>query len=101
MSEAIKLYDVDTQESLKLQTVSNLLNLFDKTDNFYYIDDIYFDHGQDWKWTTIVVAKNGNFSDSYQLLCPRDHELIINSLTLNNLVDITKTLLEQINKRGW
>lgn len=40
----------------------------------YNVEDVYFDFGQDWMWTTIVAYKKDG--TSWQALCPRDHDLI-------------------------
>lgn len=46
----------------------------------FFVQNIYFDFGQDWKWTTIICDyydKLFNNRSSYQILNPRQHESIV------------------------
>jgi hypothetical protein len=75
LSEAITRYSKDSDEYKKLQAFCNRIN------NYYsdgsvncYVDDTYFDYGQDWKWTTVIVSSVKG--DSYQI-SPADQEAIL------------------------
>lgn len=40
------------------------------------LENIYFDMGQDWKYTALVTYRTDNMS-SWQSLCPRDYEKVV------------------------
>lgn len=59
----------------------------------YVVEDVYFDLGQDWMWTTVVAyRKDGS---SWQTLNPRDHELI----TTCDIVNIAEAVKNTINDK--
>lgn len=60
----IRVFERDTIEYQKLCVACQLMSLYNSKLTFN-VNTIYFDFGQDWKWTTIVVfLSNGN---SYQI----------------------------------
>ena len=91
MSSTIKVYPKGTEEYRRLETVASELTKRSASGFTYSVDDTYFDHGQGWRWTTIIVhTSNG---DSWQVLCPRDHERIIYTDDLRGVInDIKKDL---------
>lgn len=70
--------------------------------NFRYdvrIENTYFDFGQDWKWTTIIVEDEEEESEllrSYQALCPRDWELIVTCDSISKLTDMAWDFMDCI-----
>ena len=80
MSSYIKIFAPDTPEYARLNEAAALMT--EKSPNHwrYYVDETYFDFGQGWKWTTIICKSNSEYTgmyETYQALCPRDHERII------------------------
>lgn len=69
----ITTYAEGTKERTALEAAAALLEVASPNGTPYFVEDTYFDAGQDWKWTTIVAyGKNG----TWQALNPREHELI-------------------------
>lgn len=68
----IKVFDPDYT---KLCAVAKVLEAFSPNNNTYLVEDVYFDYGQDWEWTTI--CRNGY--TSCQILSPRQWENILMS----------------------
>ena len=90
----ITTFKYDSKEHDALVTVARILNTFCTNGYRFYVDDIYYDYGQAWMWTTIIADNGG---DSYQILCPRDHELIIENIcwtrmsqAINNIMNEAK-----------
>ena len=67
---SIKVYPQGTLERKRLGDFCTVLH--DITGGSFEVQDIYFDFGQDWKWTTIVCT-----DQHYQVLYPRQQEDII------------------------
>jgi len=59
---------IDEPEYKKLVAVASVLEMLSPNGAKYVVEDVYFDYGQDWKWTTI--CRKG-FEDC-QILSPRD-----------------------------
>ena len=85
-----RTFDQDSEEFKRLQEVAVALTKQSPNKNFYTVEDVYLDYGQDWKWTTIVDTSNG-----VQILSPRDWFDIVNSTPT---ADIVNTL---INGDHW
>ena len=79
MSKNIAVWSKDTIEYKRLELLKSLLNIIiaqEQLDLFLTIKNIYFDRGQDWIWTNLIVHENKS-NDSYQLLYPSNHEKTI------------------------
>ena len=70
----ITTYEVGTTQYKALQSAARILTSESPTGAQYYVDDVYFDVGQGWMWTTII-AKRSN-GDSWQALNPHEHSMI-------------------------
>lgn len=100
--EIITIYMHGTIERKRLGDVANVLEHW--TGGKFEVDDVYFDYGQNWKWTTIV-----NRDVNYQILSPRQLEDIIRGhedRCLDELVDtyfhLKKQSLENsLNLLNW
>lgn len=88
MANTIKVYPHDSNEFRALETVASELTKRSAAGFTYDVEDVYFDFGQDWMWTTIVVHTPSN--ESWQTLCPRDHERIIYAQDLRPVIDDIK-----------
>ena len=51
----------------------------------FHIRDIWMDYGAGMMWETIIAGKG---SHEYQVLCPRDWDLIQNALDLPDVVKV-------------
>lgn len=63
------------------------------------IENIYFDFGQDWMWTTIVVTDEEDDSEitrSWQALSPRDWELIVTCDSISKLTEMAWYFMDNI-----
>lgn len=88
MANTIKVYPHDSNEFRALETVASELTKRSAAGFTYDVEDVYFDFGQDWMWTTIVVHTPSN--ESWQILCPRDHERILYAQDLRPVIDDIK-----------
>lgn len=74
----IKRYRSDAPEYDKLRRAANILTGLSPNGWSYYVDETYFDFGQNWKWTTILCHRTGRgFTDTYQALSPAAQERVI------------------------
>ena len=66
----------------------------------YKVQDVYFDYGQNWMWTTIVAERpNG---DSWQALYPRDWEKLVTSDSIIDIVATVKAIgNDKFNPDKW
>ena len=84
-----KIINYGTPEYFKLETVADMLTAFSPNEAQYEVNDVYFDFGQRWMWTTIL--RNGY--KECQILCPRDWEKIITANSPTELVDAFNTIV--------
>ena len=92
MSDFIKEYFPGTPEYQKLKIAAQMLTTFSTKEIEFLVEDVYFDYGQDWIWTTIIAhdPKETGILHSWQALSPRQQEPIIlanNPLELANAVN--------------
>ena len=93
MANYIRQYAPNSDEVAKLAYASAELTKRSRKGTAFYVDDCYFDLGQNWMWTTIIARRpNG---DHWQALCPRDHEKILLSS------DIPATVTEIMADKYW
>ena len=91
--DTINVWSRGSDEYNRLEAAVVLLRIY--RDCECHVGEVYFDAGQDWKWTTIIVDKSPGTSGSYHLLNPRDHELICradSAAELGRVVDSLKVL---------
>lgn len=90
--DIIRTYTHDTDEYERLTVSAKVLTDVSPKHITYYVDDTYFDYGQDWMWTTIIARRPDGVE--YQVLCPRDYEKIL-------LTDDLLTTLSEIRSDKW
>ena len=78
----IAIWLKNTIEYKKLNLFKDFLDIIITQNNLpitVSIENTYFDFGQNWMWTTIIVTELNNNSclNSYQLLYPARHERIV------------------------
>lgn len=86
----LRVFEKGTKGYERLEAASKMVNAF--TNENTTVRTIYFDYGQDWKFTTVVA--------DYQVLTPAMQELIING-DLKQFQEVVNEVIEKINKRGW
>lgn len=74
-------------EYKNLKMVAAMLEYESSNNSHYEVEDVYFDYGQDWMWTTIT--RRGGKWGGVQVLNPRQWEDIILANSLGELVEIT------------
>ena len=70
----IKKFGYGTDEWNALAKLAKVLTEKSPKRCFYYVDDTYFDYGQDWMWTTIICNDPSSVFGGYQALNPREQE---------------------------
>lgn len=87
------ILDGDSNEYFQLKVTCQIL--YELTENMVFkIEDIYYDLGQDWMWTT-VVAYNLKDGGSFQCLNPREWAEIINDATNSRIRGICKDNMKE------
>lgn len=81
---SIKVYPQGTLERKRLGDFCTVLH--DITGGKFEVQDIYFDLGQDWWWTTIVCK-----DQNYQILNPHQHNDIIKGYEDECIDEIVET----------
>lgn len=87
------LLEAESNEFSQLRIACQVLSEL-TYDMLFKIEDIYFDAGQDWKWTTIV-AYNLKENNQWQCLSPREWEEIINGATRNQIKETCKNMIKE------
>lgn len=90
----IKRFSSSSNEYKALEAVAAILNSTCTNGYTFIVDDVYFDLGQNWMWTTIVAEKNDDF---YQVLCPRDHGLITENICWTRMSQAVGNIINDSN----
>ncbi len=61
------------------------------------IENIYFDFGQDWKYTSFITYDSDK-NMSWQSFCPRDWELIVSCMDIAKLIDMAWYYMDHVTK---
>lgn len=76
---SIRIYNPTEIEYIRLRTFATACNAtyaaHDMNEEIT-LEVTYFDYGQNWKYTSLIT-KNYEEGDSWQTLCPRDYEIIL------------------------
>ena len=88
---SIRTYKVTEVEAIRLNLFADFCNAIFKShsmDMSISIEDIYFDYGQNWWYTSPITYDHtkGGVCSSWQTLCPRDYEVIIRCESLEDMV---------------
>lgn len=62
-----------------------------------HLETTYFDHGQDWKWTTFITTDEDDGSH-WQSLCPRDWELVVTESDINKILAMAWFYMDNLQK---
>lgn len=89
----IKTFEPSSKEYRRLELVSETMNLFSSLET--KVETVFFDLGQDWKWTTIAtVPEKGRESRGFQILSPRQHRDVVEG----SLEELHAVALELVRK---
>ncbi len=67
------------------------------SDFFIGVGEMYFDFGQNWKYTGLIT-KNEETEQDWQTLCPRDHELVTNCDSVAKLKEMAEYYIDHLDK---
>lgn len=99
----IAIYKPNTLEWQKLHFFCNVANnKFAELKSKYYVSikDMYFDYGANWKYTGLLtedLTDDSEVTRSWQSVCPRDYENIIECDSFERLEDYAKMYAELIS----
>lgn len=89
----------EEQEYKNMQAVASLLTATSKNGYIYQVENVYFDYGQDWLWTTIVAydLTNNSFTSSWQVLTPAEWKDVV---LADGMVELMNTV-QEIKAGQW
>ena len=77
-------------------------NIENKDYNYQvFIKEMYFDAGQDWKYTgflTVDTSRADDLLGSWQSLCPRDWELVVTETDISKIVSMAWFYMDNLQK---
>lgn len=76
----------NTKEYRNLKIAADILEYESPSNSMYYVEDTYFDYGQDWVWTTIVRL-DGRWG-GVQAVTPAEWEKLIFADSIEEIVKI-------------
>lgn len=91
--EIIRTYAPGTPERENLKKAAQIFTII--TGKPHKVEDIYFDFGQNWMWSTITTESNWG---GVQILYPADYESIIYAPDGLALIDAVKA---KCKKEKW
>lgn len=105
----IRVYNENEIEYLRLKMFTEICNdlLIEKgnIDDFISVQETYFDYGQNWKYTALIMHKlvngMGMTMTTYQLFCPRDWELIINTDSIEKIKAMAEYYISLYVSKEW
>lgn len=80
----------NSDEYRKFEMVASMLEYESPSHQIYMVQDVYFDYGQDWMWTTITSL--GGKWGGVQVLNPRQWEDIMFADSLEELVKVVRDI---------
>lgn len=93
--ETIRIYSADEQEYKNLARVARIMTTRSLNGTRFEVGVVYFDFGQNLKWTTIIAYRENG--DSFQALSSSEQEKIVLANT-EDLETITQELMENCEK---
>lgn len=72
--------------------------------NFRYnveIKVVYFDYGQNWKYTALITTDEDDNSDatrSWQSLCPRDWSIVVECTDIKQIINMAWYYMDKISQ---
>lgn len=93
----IRVYEKNERQYKVLKMFAEMVN-DNLTDGHLTVENIYFDMGQNWKYTALITNKEDGLFGSWQSFCPRDYELILYTDSIAILEKMAKYYAEELNK---
>ena len=63
------------------------------------IEEMYFDYGQDWKYTGFLTKDlDADWVSEWQSLCPRDWELVVTETDINKIIAMAWFYMDNVRK---
>ena len=93
----IRVYEKNERQYKVLKMFAEMVN-DNLTDGYLTVENIYFDMGQNWKYTALVTYKEDGVFGSWQSFCPRDYELILYTDSIAILEKMAKYYAEELKK---
>ena len=90
MSDCIKVYMDKSEEYKRLSEAATRLTEASPTGRKYFVGRTWFDFGSNLEWTTILAESKWG---SYQALCPRDQERILEADTDDKMYEAVRKVL--------
>ena len=79
----------DEKLYMRMEAIASILTIYSPHNANYIVENVYYDYGQNWMWTTIV--RHGY--NECQILYPRDWQNIIEADTEEKLHKVIKDLM--------
>lgn len=95
----IRIYNKEERQYKILKLFAEMVN-DNLTSGYMALEDIYFDMGQNWKYTALVTHKEDGVFGSWQSFCPRDYELILYTDSIAILEKMAKYYAEKLNENA-
>ena len=93
-NEHLTVFPAGSKERGRLKLLADIINTF--TEKTASVKDIYFDHGQNWMYTTVVVSNGSRTSMSYQLMNPKEQKTIVHG-TQSEFFRLARFLITKAN----
>lgn len=83
----------DSPEYRNLEKVAGVLNAIsiDPSVNFYRVENVFFDAGKGWMWTTVI--RYGGEYGGVQVLTPREWAFAIMAETQTDILNLVKSVV--------
>lgn len=96
-----RIYAKTTKEYYRMLLFKEVANviLYDKH-KYLSIADMYFDYGQDWKYTGLLMNSFETGRD-YQAFCPRDYKLIITCDSVEKIIEMATYYATKQSNNEW
>lgn len=85
----IKIYNANDIEYQRLSLFTRFANKEFYTSLYcVQMENIYFDFGQNWKYTGLITYDNNERDRHWQSVCPRDYELIVTTDSISKMKEM-------------
>ena len=92
---ALRVFKPESEEYTRLQNFADELNNDERFQANYTVEDLYFDYGQNWMWTTIIAHRQNERGGGWQALTPKNQERVV---LWNELDEVKQELLNNEEK---
>jgi hypothetical protein len=82
---ALRVFKPESEEYNRLQNFADELNNDARFQANYTVEDLYFDYGQNWMWTTIIAHKENERGGGWQALTPKNQERVVEWIELDTV----------------